>query len=36
LNPSAIAIAGIDEASSPTGEVTEASSDFGGWKPITA
>jgi hypothetical protein len=30
LNPSAIGIAGIDDASSPTGEVTEASSDCGG------
>src|SRR5258706_10554774 len=36
LNPSAIGIAGIEDASSPTGEVTDASSDFGGWKPMTA
>jgi hypothetical protein len=36
LKPSAIEIAGIAEASSPTGEVTAALSDIGGWKPITA
>jgi hypothetical protein len=37
LKPSAIAIAGIAEASSPTGDVV-ASLRFciGGWKPITA
>src|SRR5258706_6613501 len=29
-------IAGIAEASSPTGEVTDLSSESGGWKPITA
>src|SRR3954471_12669843 len=29
-------IAGMLEASSPTGEVTEERSDSGGWKPITA
>jgi hypothetical protein len=29
-------IAGIDEASSPTGEVTDFSVEFGLWKPITA
>jgi hypothetical protein len=36
LKPSEIEIAGIDEASAPTGEVTAALSDIGGWKPITA
>jgi hypothetical protein len=36
LKPSAIAIAGLDDASSPTGEVTAALSLIGGWKPITA
>jgi hypothetical protein len=30
LKPSAIEIAGIDEASCPTGEVTAALPDFGG------
>jgi hypothetical protein len=36
LNPSAIGIAGMDDAWSPTGEVTEESPALGGWKPITA
>lgn len=31
-----MAIAGLDDASSPTGEVTAALSLAGGWKPITA
>jgi hypothetical protein len=31
-----MAIAGIAEASWPTGEVTAAFSDIGGWKPMTA
>jgi hypothetical protein len=36
LKPSEIEIAGIAEASSPTGEVTAELPDIGGWKPITA
>jgi hypothetical protein len=36
LNPSAIGIAGFDDASSPTGEVAAGLSVIGGWKPITA
>jgi len=36
LKPSAIEIAGMAEASAPTGEVVAASSLIGGWKPITA
>jgi len=37
LKPSAIAIAGIAEASSPTGEVAAPlARSIGGWKPITA
>jgi hypothetical protein len=31
-----MAMAGFEEASSPTGEVTAALSLMGGWKPITA
>jgi hypothetical protein len=31
-----MAIAGIAEASEPTGEVVAALSVMGGWKPITA
>jgi hypothetical protein len=36
LKPSAIEIAGIEEASFPTGEVAAGLSVIGGWKPITA
>jgi len=37
LKPSAIEIAGFDEASSPTGEVAALlARSIGGWKPITA
>ncbi|OAI52588.1 hypothetical protein AYO46_05345 [Betaproteobacteria bacterium SCGC AG-212-J23] len=36
MKPSAIAIAGLDDASSPTGDVTASLSLMGGWKPITA
>jgi hypothetical protein len=36
LKPSAIEIAGMAEASWPTGEVTASLSDIGGWKPMTA
>jgi len=36
LKPSAIPIAGIADASLPTGEVTASLEDFGSWKPITA
>ena len=32
----AASVTGIAEARSPTGEVTAALSDVGGWKPITA
>jgi len=37
LKPSAIAMAGIAEASSPTGDVVAVlARSIGGWKPMTA